>query len=61
MGWSHNIRELFPCPCNRIEGVFKFENENAWTCLKVQAMSFSHICIGKCEIIFFLIAKKKCT
>ena len=42
---------------NRIIGVFKLENENAWTCLKVQVMSFSHICLGKCVNIFFWIAK----
>ena len=32
---------------NEIKGVFKFGNENAWTCLKFQVMSFSRICIGK--------------
>ena len=44
---------------NRMKGAFKFENENAWTYLKVQLISFSHICIGKCKnVIIFQLQNK---
>ena len=53
----HNIGYIFSLS-NKIVKVFKFENVNVWTCLKVQAMIFSHICIGKWEIYIFYLQKK---
>ena len=55
MGGPHNT--AFFSLSNRIKGVFKSENENAWIYLKVQVMSFSECRNNRNTIFFFKTGK----